>query len=251
MKARYAEEARRDRSDASRSASCCGKGFYRSKEAAELPAEALAASLGCANPVALAQLQVGEIVLDLGAGGGIDVLLAAGRVGPTGRAYGLDMTEEMWELARENQRKAGLDNVEFLKGEIENIPLPDNSVDVVLSNCVINLSTEKDRVFAEAFRVLKPGGRIAVADIVLLLCRNGEIWAGCLAGALEESESRTKLATAGFTDIRIEPVRSYSASDAMEFLRTVASAQLDAEALARLREGKFLSALLRARKPER
>ncbi|WP_018291698.1 arsenite methyltransferase [Verrucomicrobium sp. 3C] len=269
VQARYAEEARRVRRDVSPSACCCGKAapasggcsissnLYQAGETVGLPHEALAASLGCANPIALAQLQVGETVLDLGSGGGIDVLLSARRVGPQGKAYGLDMTDEMLELARENQRNAGLDNVEFLKGEIENIPLPDHFVDVILSNCVINLSADKDRALAEAFRVLKPGGRIALADIVIRgelpaeLRQNGEAWTGCIAGALEESEYRTKLATAGFTDIRIEPARSYSASDALEFLQTLKTAELDAEVLAPLLEGKFISAFIRARKPGR
>ena len=188
-----------------------------------MPAEALAASLGCGNPTALAELRAGETVLDLGSGGGIDVLLSARRVGPTGKAYGLDMTDEMLALARENQQKAGLTNVEFLKGEIEQIPLPDDSVDVIISNCVINLSADKDRVLAEAFRVLKPGGRFAVSDVVVRgevpaeIRRNVELWIGCVAGALDESEYRAKLAAAGFEDIDIEPTRIYQSADALSF----------------------------------
>src|SRR5215216_3722010 len=206
--------------------SCCGasaasgcgpdpitSNHYVADEASEVPAEALAASLGCGNPTALAQLAAGQTVLDLGSGGGIDVLLSARRVGPTGKAYGLDMTDEMLALARENQRKAGVANVEFLKGEIESIPLPDASVDVIISNCVINLSADKDRVFAEAFRVLKPGGRFAVSDVVVrgevpaAIRRSVELWIGCAAGALEEQKYRTKLARAGFTEIDLEPTR--------------------------------------------
>src|SRR5574341_2692339 len=208
-------------------ASCCGtettttgcdpitSNLYGDGEVAGLPTEAVAASLGCGNPTALAQLNPGEIVLDLGSGGGIDVLLSARRVGPAGKAYGLDMTDEMLALARANQRKAGVENVEFLKGEIENIPLPDNSVDVIISNCVINLSADKDRVFREAFRVLKPGGRFAVSDVVVRgevpadLRRNMELWIGCVAGALEETDYSDKLARAGFTDVAIEPTRVY------------------------------------------
>ncbi len=221
-------------------------------ETAEIPEEAVRASLGCGNPTALAELKPGETVLDLGSGGGIDVLLSARRVGPTGKAYGLDMTDEMLALARENQRKAGIANVEFLKGEIENIPLPDNSVDVIISNCVINLSADKDRVLAEAFRVLRPGGRFAVSDIVTRgvipaeIRRNVELWIGCLAGALEESEYVSKLSAAGFTDIEVEPTRIYRASDAREFLATEG---LDADAIAPQVDGKFLSAFVRARKP--
>jgi len=235
--------------------SCCDPittKLYDSAEAAQIPEEALLASLGCGNPTALAQLNPGQVVLDLGSGGGIDVLLSARRVGPTGKAYGLDMTDEMLALARENQRKSGLANVEFLKGEIENIPLPDNSVDVIVSNCVINLSADKDRVLREAFRVLKPGGRFAVSDVVT----RGEIvpeirqsillWVGCIAGALEEDEYRAKLAAAGFEHIDVEPTRIYRVDDAREFL----SAQgLDVEALARAADGKFMSAFIRAVKP--
>ena len=190
-----------------------------------MPAEALLASLGCGNPTALAELKAGEVVLDLGSGGGIDVLLSARRVGPTGKAYGLDMTDEMLALARENQARSGLTNVEFLKGEIEHIPLPDNSVDVIISNCVINLSADKDRVIAEAFRVLKPGGRFAVSDVVVRgddvpaeMRRSMELWVGCVAGALEERSYRDKLARAGFEGIDIEPTRIYRAADAKQFL---------------------------------
>ncbi|HEV8585720.1 MAG TPA: arsenite methyltransferase [Methylomirabilota bacterium] len=223
-------------------------------ETAELPAEAVAASLGCGNPTALAQLDAGEVVLDLGSGGGIDVLLSAKRVGPTGKAYGLDMTDEMLALARENQRKAGVTNVEFLKGEIEAIPLPDASVDVVISNCVINLSGDKDRVLAEAFRVLKPGGRFAVSDVVVrgevpaAIRKSVELWIGCVAGALEEQEYRDKLAKAGFEAIGVEPTRVYRVEDARDFL---AGAGLDAEAIAPHVDGKFMSAFVRARKPAR
>ena len=241
-------------------AGCCGgncdpitSNLYETSQAREIPAEALTASLGCGNPTALAQLKPGEIVLDLGSGGGIDVLLSAKRVAPNGRAYGLDMTDEMLALANENKRKAGVENVEFLRGEIENIPLPDSSVDVVISNCVINLSGDKDRVLREAFRVLKPGGRFAVSDVVT----RGEIppvirssvllWVGCVAGALEESEYRQKLASAGFEQIDTEPTRVYRAEDAREFL----SAQnIDVDAIAPQVEGKFMSAFIRATKPK-
>ncbi|HEY2996399.1 MAG TPA: arsenite methyltransferase [Methylomirabilota bacterium] len=241
---------------------CCGSSsrgeadpitsnIYGCSETAELPAEAVAASLGCGNPTALAQLVPGETVLDLGSGGGIDVLLSARRVGPTGKAYGLDMTDEMLALARENQRKAGVSNVEFLKGEIEHVPLPDDTVDVIISNCVINLSADKDRVFAEAFRVLKPGGRFAVSDVVVRgevpadIRRSVELWIGCVAGALSEDDYRAKLAKAGFTDVDIEPTRIYRAEDAREFL---AGAGLDADAIAPEVNGKFMSAFVRARK---
>jgi arsenite methyltransferase len=238
---------------------CCGGGeadpitsnLYGCAETAELPAEAVAASLGCGNPTALARLAPGETVLDLGSGGGIDVLLSARRVGPTGKAYGLDMTDEMLALARENQRKAGVTNVEFLKGEIESVPLPDDTVDVIISNCVINLSADKDRVFAEAFRVLKPGGRFAVSDVVVRgevpadIRRSVELWIGCVAGALSEDDYRAKLAKAGFTDVDIEPTRIYRAEDAREFL---AGAGLDADAIAPQVNDKFMSAFVRARK---
>jgi SAM-dependent methyltransferase/catechol 2,3-dioxygenase-like lactoylglutathione lyase family enzyme/predicted GNAT family acetyltransferase len=226
--------------------------LYAAEEAEGVPTEALAASLGCGNPTALAELRPGEVVLDLGSGGGIDVLLSARRVGPTGKAYGLDMTDEMLALARENARKAGASNVEFLKGEIEQVPLSDEAVDVIISNCVINLSPDKDRVLAEAFRVLRPGGRFAVSDVVVRgevpadLRRSVELWIGCVAGALEESEYREKLRRVGFVDIEIEPTRIYRAADAGELL---AGAGIDAEAVAPLVDGKFMSAFVRARKP--
>ncbi len=247
------------------SASCCGPStggcgcsnpitgnLYADSDKADLPAAAVAASLGCGNPTALAELKPGEKVLDLGSGGGIDVLLSARRVGPGGKAYGLDMTDEMLNLARENQRKAGVHNVEFLRGEIENIPLPDRAVDVIISNCVINLSADKDRVLAEAFRVLKPGGRFAVSDIVVRgempaeIRRSVELWIGCVAGALEESEYRAKLASAGFTEIDVEPTRVYTVADAADLL---AQASLDPEKIAPYVDGKFASAFIRARKP--
>jgi arsenite methyltransferase len=245
--------------------SCCGAGsalegccdpitsnLYDSSQTSQIPREAVLASLGCGNPTALAKLNPGEAVLDLGSGGGIDVLLSAQRVGPKGKAYGLDMTDEMLALARENQRKAAVTNVEFLKGEIEKIPLPDNSVDVIISNCVINLSADKDRVLREAFRVLKPGGRFAVSDVVVRgevpaeVRRNVELWIGCVAGALEESEYRLKLALAGFEAIDIEPTRVYKAEDARQFLAGVG---MDADAIAPLVDGKFMSAFVRAKKP--
>ena len=228
--------------------------IYGCRETADLPQEAVAASLGCGNPTALAELQAGEVVLDLGSGGGIDVLLSAKRVGPTGKAYGLDMTDEMLALARENQRKAGVANVEFLKGEIEHIPLPDASVDVIISNCVINLSADKDRVLAEAFRVLKPGGRFAVSDVVVrgevpaAIRRNVELWIGCVAGALEEAEYRDKLAKAGFQSIGVEPTRVYRVDDAREFLTAQG---IEAESIAPHVDGKFMSAFVRAVKPGR
>jgi SAM-dependent methyltransferase len=244
-------------------AACCGtaasrgedpitSNLYADHETLGLPAEAVAASLGCGNPTALAELHPGERVLDLGSGGGIDVLLSARRVGPTGRAYGLDMTDAMLALARENQRKAGVENVEFLKGEIESIPLPDGSVDVIISNCVINLSSDKGRVLREAFRVLKPGGRLAVSDIVVrgevpaAIRRSVELWIGCVAGALSETEYRAKLAAAGFEAIDLEPTRVYRVEDAREFL---AGSGIDASAIAAQMDGKFMSAFVRARKP--
>lgn len=247
-------------------ARCCGGGassviggcdpitsnLYDALQTSELPDTAVMASLGCGNPTALAELKPGEIVLDLGSGGGIDVLLSAKRVGATGKAYGLDMTDEMLALARENQAKAGVTNVEFLKGEIEAIPLPDNSVDVIISNCVINLSADKDKVLAEAFRVLKPGGRFAVSDVVT----RGEVpaevrsqmllWVGCIAGALEDEDYKAKLAKAGFTDIDIEPTRIYEAEDAREFL---GGKGIDVDALAPQVAGKFMSGFIRATKP--
>ena len=222
------------------------KDLYDSSEIAGVPEKAVAASLGCGNPTALAQLQPGETVLDLGSGGGIDVLLSAKRVGPAGKAYGLDMTDEMLALARENQQKSGLGNVEFLKGVIENIPLPDNSVDVIISNCVINLSGDKDRVLRETFRVLKPGGRFAVADVVVRgevpaeIRKSMELWVGCMAGALEEFDYRDKLFRAGFASIDIEPTCVYKSEEARDFLT---SARLDPEKVASQIDGKFISAL--------
>ena len=241
-------------------ASCCGVGelsccdpitrdLYDSSQIEGVPEKAVAASLGCGNPTALAQLQPGETVLDLGSGGGIDVLLSARRVGPSGKAYGLDMTDEMLALARENQQKSGLSNVEFLKGAIENIPLPDNSVDVIISNCVINLSGDKDRVLREAFRVLRPGGRFAISDVVVRgdvpaeIRKSMELWVGCVAGALEEYEYRDKLFGAGFESIEIEPTRVYKAEDARDFLK---AAGLDAEKIGPAIDGKFMSAFVRA-----
>jgi ubiquinone/menaquinone biosynthesis C-methylase UbiE len=227
--------------------------LYAEAEKSTLPEKAVLASLGCGNPTALAELKEGEVVLDLGSGGGIDVLLSARRVGPTGKAYGLDMTDEMLALARDNQHKAGVKNVEFLKGEIENIPLPDDSVDVIISNCVINLSTDKDRVLRQAFRVLKPGGRFAVADIVTRgavpaqLRRDMLLWVGCVAGALDEGEYRAKLAIAGFEAIDVEPSRVYTAEDARTFL---SEKGLNADAIASAVDGKIMSAFVRARKPQ-
>ena len=243
-----------------RTGSCCGgscgdpitSNLYDASETGGLPVEAVNASLGCGNPTALSGLQAGQAVLDLGSGGGIDVLLSAKRVGPTGKVYGLDMTDEMLALARENQRKAGATNVEFLRGEIEHIPLPDNSVDVVISNCVINLSADKDQVLREAFRVLKPGGRFAVSDVVVRgpvpadIRRNVELWVGCVAGALEESEYRTKLGAAGFEQVDVDPWRVYDINDAREFL---AGTGIDVDAMAPQAEGKFASAFIRATKP--
>src|SRR3989440_2655398 len=228
--------------------------LYDSAETAALPEGAVLASLGCGNPTALAEVHEGDVVLDLGSGGGIDVLLSARRVGASGKAYGLDMTDEMLVLARENQRKAGVANVEFLKGEIEHIPLPDASVDVIISNCVINLSADKDRVLAEAFRVLKPGGRFAVSDVVVRgevpqeIRRSVELWIGCVAGALEEREYRDKLAKAGFEAIGVEPTRVYRVEDAREFL---ADKGVDAATIAPQVDGKFMSAFVRATKPRR
>jgi len=227
--------------------------LYDVRQEGEVPDTAIKASLGCGNPTALAELKSGEIVLDLGSGGGIDVLLSARCVGPTGKAYGLDMTSEMLALAEENKRKSGLTNVEFLKGEIENIPLPDNSVDVIISNCVINLSGDKDRVLKEAFRVLKPGGRFAVSDVVVRgnvpaeIKRSMQLWVGCVAGALNDYEYVTKLAKAGFEHISIEPTRVYSIDNARAFL---SGQGFDVDALAREVEDKFISAFVRADKPE-
>ena len=265
VKEKYGQAALRVTSGAG-SASCCGTGsscgeadpitsnLYAADQTACLPTEAVAASLGCGNPTALAELRPGETVLDLGSGGGIDVLLSAQRVGPAGKAYGLDMTDEMLALARANQQKAGVTNVEFLKGEIEQIPLPDASVDVIISNCVINLSGDKDRVLTEAFRVLRPGGRFAVSDVVVRgevpaeIRRSVELWIGCVAGALGEDEYRDKLAKAGFEGVDVEPTRVYRVEDARDFL---AGAGLDADALAPHVDGKFMSAFVRARKPPR
>jgi len=226
--------------------------LYDTSQQGELPETALKASLGCGNPTALAQLSPGEIVLDLGSGGGIDVILSAKRVAPKGRAYGLDMTDDMLALANENKRKAGIENVEFLKGEIENIPLPDNMVDVIISNCVINLSGDKDRVLAEAFRVLKPGGRLAVSDVVIRgvvpnnIRKSMELWVGCIAGALEETEYRQKLARAGFQNIDLEVTRVYSVEDARTFL---AAEGINANEAALLVQDKIVSAFIRAQKP--
>ena len=226
--------------------------LYDHGQIAGLPEDAVQASLGCGNPTALAQLEPGETVLDLGSGGGIDVFLAARRVGPGGKAYGLDMTDEMLALARENQRKAGVENAEFLKGEIENIPLPDDSVDVIISNCVISLSTDKDRVFTEAFRVLRPGGRLAVSDVVVRgevpenIRRSVELWIGCMAGALEENEYREKLATAGFINIDIEPTRIYSLEDMLYLFEPD---DIDSGNFAAKADSKFMSAFIRAIKP--
>lgn len=262
IREKYGQAALQARTDRS---SCCGpscasddacdpitSNLYGAQETGEMPEQALRASLGCGNPTALAELKPGETVLDLGSGGGIDVLLSAKRVGRTGKAYGLDMTDEMLALARENQKKAGVENVEFLKGEIENIPLPDHSVDVIISNCVINLSADKDRVLREAFRVLKPGGRFAVSDVVVTgevpseIRKNVELWIGCIAGALRDSDYRSKLANAGFQNIEIEPTRIYDIEDARQFL---AGQGMDVDAIAPQVAGKFMSAFVRAVKP--
>jgi arsenite methyltransferase len=256
VKEKYGQAALRVKSGGS---SCCvassgiGQGcdpitsnLYDASQGEPVPEEAMLASLGCGNPTALAQLKPGEVVLDLGSGGGIDVLLSAKRVGPMGKAYGLDMTDEMLALANENKRKAGAENVEFLKGEIEHIPLPDNSVDVIISNCVINLSADKDKVLREACRVLKPGGRFALSDVVTRgaipepIRRDMLLWAGCIAGALDENDYRTKLAAAGFEAIGIEPTRVYDVEDAREFLN---SRNVDVDAIAAEVGGKFMSAL--------
>ena len=259
---KYGEAARQARSGNKPGCGCgtstCGdtdpitSDLYDQAQASVVPPEAMLASLGCGNPTALAELKAGEIVLDLGSGGGIDVLLSARRVGPTGKAYGLDMTDDMLALARENQQKSGLTNVEFLKGEIENIPLPDNSVDVIISNCVINLSADKDRVIAEAFRVLKPGGRFAVSDVVVrgevpdAIRRSMELWIGCVAGALEETSYRDKLGMAGFAAVDVEPTRIYRAADAKQFLD---QAGLSGNAALADIDGRFMSAFVRAQKP--
>lgn len=256
------------RAASGQSCGCCGTGpasaiegcdpitsnLYGEGEAGSVPEAALRASLGCGNPTALAKLSHGETVLDLGSGGGIDVLLSARRVGPTGKVYGLDMTDEMLALAEENKRKSGLTNVEFLKGEIENIPLPDNSVDVIVSNCVINLSGDKDRVLREAFRVLKPGGRFAISDVVVRgevpeqIRKSMELWVGCVAGALSDKEYKQKLSSAGFESIEIETTRVYNIEDAQEFLK---AAGMDADSVAPNTQDKFISAFVRATKPAR
>ena len=262
VKEKYGQAALRVKTGGS---GCCGSSaaselgcdpitsnIYDGSQEQEIPEEALRASLGCGNPTALAQLNPGETVLDLGSGGGIDVLLSAKRVGPTGKAYGLDMTDEMLALANENKLKAGADNVEFLKGEIEHVPLPDNSVDVIISNCVINLSADKGRVFREAFRVLKPGGRFAVSDVVTRgeidtqIRKNVLLWVGCVAGALEEDEYRQKLLAAGFEHVEIEPTRIYNVEDAREFL---CAEGVDVDTIAPHVEGKFMSAFIRGIKP--
>lgn len=262
VKERYGQAALRVTCGGS---SCCGAApadqhsvdpitseLYNAAQLGELPDTAVLASLGCGNPTALAELKPGEVVLDLGSGGGIDVLLSARRVGPTGKAYGLDMTDEMLALANENKRKSGIENVEFLKGEIESIPLPDNTVDVIISNCVINLSANKDKVIAEAFRVLKPGGRFAVSDVVTRgempaeIRQNVLLWAGCISGALEENDYKAKLATAGFEKIDVEPTRIYRVEDARSFL---AQEGIDVDAIASQVDGKFMSAFVRASKP--
>src|SRR5271168_5215583 len=262
VKEKYGSAALRVTSGGS---SCCGaapaksscgdpitSNLYDAAQSGQIPAEAMLASLGCGNPTALAKLNPGEVVLDLGSGGGIDVLLSAQRVGPTGKAYGLDMTDEMLTLANQNKQKAGVENVEFLKGEIEHIPLPDNSVDVIISNCVINLSGEKDQVLREAFRVLKPGGRFAVSDVVTRgeivpeIRKNLLLWVGCVAGALDEEVYKSKLAASGFEEVDVEPTRIYQAADAREFL---ASAGIDADAIASEVDGKFMGAFIRAVKP--
>jgi arsenite methyltransferase len=263
VKEKYGEAASRVASGGvascgtSPSSTCCGgdpitANLYQPEQTAGIPEQAVLASLGCGNPTALAQLKPGEIVLDLGSGGGIDVLLSAKRVSPGGKAYGLDMTDEMLALARANQQKSGVQNVEFLKGEIENIPLPENAVDVVISNCVINLSADKDKVLAEAFRVLRPGGRFAVSDVVVKgdvpteIRKSIELWVGCVAGALKDSEYVSKLKAAGFEDVTIEPTRVYKVEDAEQFLRAQG---IDADAVAADVEGKFMSAFIRAKKP--
>ncbi len=267
VKEKYGQAAARVASGAAKAGGGCGcsnpaigavdpvtVNLYDAKQTGGLPEEAVLASLGCGNPTALAALSPGEVVLDLGSGGGLDVLLSARRVAPTGKAYGLDMTDEMLALARENQRKAGVANVEFLKGEIEAIPLPDDSVDVIISNCVINLSADKDRVLAEAFRVLKPGGRFAVSDVVVRgeippeIRRNIELWIGCVAGALDESDYKRRLAQAGFEGVSIEPTRVYRAADARDFL---SGHGIDVDAVAPLVDGRFFSGFIRARKPAR
>ena len=263
VKEKYSEAALRVLSGSS---SCCGTSslcgaesdpitshLYNEAQAIQIPEEALTASLGCGNPTALAVLNQGETVLDLGSGGGIDVLLSARRVGPAGKVYGLDMTDEMLALGRKNQKNAGIENVEFLKGEIEDIPLPDSSVDVIISNCVVNLSADKDRVLREAFRVLKPGGRFAISDVVTRGAMLPEIrervllWVGCIAGAFEETEYRVKLGVAGFESIRVEPTRIYNIEDARSFL---SGHGVDVDAIAADLDGRFMSAFITASKPK-
>jgi arsenite methyltransferase len=260
VKEKYGAAARRA-AEGEKGGGCCGadarcdpitSNLYDASQIGALPVEAVIASLGCGNPTALAELSPGEVVLDLGSGGGIDVLLSARRVSPGGKAYGLDMTDDMLALARENQRRSGIENVEFLKGEIEHIPLPDNSVDVIISNCVINLSADKDRVLVEAFRVLKPGGRFAVSDVVMRgddvpqeVRKSMELWIGCVAGALEEGEYRSKLTAAGFIDVGVEPTRVYRAEDARSFLLEAGLS----ETLFDRVDGRFMSAFVRATKP--
>jgi len=254
VKAKYGQAAIRVLGGVGGTCGCdpVSSNLYEAVETAALPEGAVLASLGCGNPTALAELHEGEVVLDLGSGGGIDVLLSARRVGSTGKAYGLDMTDEMLALARENQRKAGVTNVEFLKGEIEHIPLPDASVDVIISNCVINLSADKRRVLGEAFRVLRPGGRFAVSDVVVrgevpaVVRRSMELWVGCVAGALEEEQYKGLLAGVGFVDVGVEPTRIYEFEDARAVLT---GAGLDAEVLAREVAGRVMGAFVRARKP--
>ena len=262
VKEKYGSAARAVAKSGSAQA-CCDPGLrccdpittnlYSSGEKGLIPEKAVQASLGCGNPTALIDLRPGETVLDLGSGGGIDVLLSARRVGPTGKAYGLDMTDDMLALARENQRQAGVTNVEFLKGEIEHIPLADNSVDVLISNCVINLSADKDRVLREAFRVLKPGGRFAVSDVVVRGAVPDEVrksmllWVGCIAGALEEIEYLSKLTGAGFEQVSMEPTREYNVEDARQFLT---EAGVDVDGIAPLVNGKFFSGFIRAQKPK-
>jgi SAM-dependent methyltransferase len=262
VKQKYGSAARAITQDGS-VAACCDPGLrccdpitanlYSADEKGQIPEKAVLASLGCGNPTALIELKPGEVVLDLGSGGGIDVLLSAHRVGPTGNAYGLDMTDDMLALARENQRRAGVENVEFLKGEIENIPLAGDSVDVVISNCVINLSADKDRVLREAFRVLKPGGRFAVSDVVVRgdvpeqVRQSMPLWVGCVAGALEEQDYRKRLEAAGFSSVEIEPTRVYDIEDARRFLT---GSGVDVDAIAPQTQGKFMSAFIRATKPQ-
>ena len=263
VREKYGQAAKRaaanEKSSCCGGSACCGDAIdpitvnlYDEAQKGEVPDTAVLASLGCGNPTALAELHAGEVVLDLGSGGGIDVLLSARRVGSSGKAYGLDMTDEMLALARDNQAKAGVTNVEFLKGEIESIPLPAGSVDVIISNCVINLSGDKDRVLAEAFRVLKPGGRFAVSDVVVRgevpeqIRRSVELWVGCVAGALEESDYIAKLKSAGFTGVGIEPTRVYDLEDARQFLATQG---INIDAIAPRLAGKFFSAFIRATKP--